>query len=183
MARQCLVWTWSVRNLNARVYCNVVSIDTECTTYKDRFASRTRIQITQWFQGEIDNGSRGVHKSNEIYVQRLQFCVLALLPNCLTAYDRFAAPQIRPAVKHTCYSIPSQVFSYLRQLYRLYAMHGWHEASPAVLLSNFIAVSSLLWRRIHWYQQCSTLSLVVTANNYCQPIVTTTLLLSWCCCT
>ena len=34
-----------------------------------------------------------------------------------------------------------------------------------LLLSSFLAILTYLWRRVHEYQQCSTMSLVFTSNK------------------
>ena len=51
---------------------------------------------------------------NEVYIDRMRSMykgyIFVSCSYCL-AYDRFAAPQIRPAIKHSGHSIPSQVFS------------------------------------------------------------------------
>ena len=111
-----------------------------------KIISRTRDLITQNSQCNFDSSFRGVHRSSEICAQRLQFCIISCF---LAGYDRFAAHLIWPIVKCTCYSLPSQVFSKRCHPNHSYSMHGWHEASSAVLPSSCIAVLCFLWRRIH----------------------------------
>ena len=57
----------SISNAKVTFKCTFNLIK-ECTNY--RFASRTQMQIKQYFQSKIVNGSRGAHKPNEVCVQR-----------------------------------------------------------------------------------------------------------------
>ena len=139
MGMNTVVLCVSISNAKVKFKCtfNLIKERTKHT-----IASRSQMQIKQYFQ--IVSGSRGWHKLNEVCVPRWQILYFLC---CLAVYNRVAAPLNWPAVKYTWFTIFCWLFSQLRHLNHLDAMHGWHEASPAVVPSSWIAVSSCLWRR------------------------------------
>ena len=109
------------------MYCNVESIDIECTSYTQMHKEYTKTYLPVELGFRLHNDSKmKLTMVLEVYTDRMRyvykdysFVSLSPLPSCLAAYDRFAGPKIRPAVKYTSYLIPSQVFSYLRHLNNL----------------------------------------------------------------
>ena len=134
--------------------------------HKGRIASRTCNQITQSFQNNFHKGSRGAHKPNEIYAQRLRFCILACF---LAGYDR-----LRPTVNRIFYLFPRQVFSkHVTQITKMQCMAETKHLLPSCPLAAL--PSNAFYGAKFTIQQCNTLKLVV---SYGQLILTTTLLLS-----
>ena len=81
-------------------------IDTECIIYIQMHKEFTRAELP---------AERRLRKDTTMNLTMVpgehKYYSLATCSCCRAAYARFAALQIRPLVKRTCYSIPSQVFS------------------------------------------------------------------------